>query len=92
MNQFEYTLYNKTTTDQVVKVKLLSHDKSVVDMFVGDNNLVLSKGEILQGKFYLKIPKDEVKSYKESVVIGLINEKGKVIDKYKTSFSSPYKY
>ena len=92
VNQFEYTLYNKTTTDQVVKVKLLSHDKSIVDMYVGDNNLVLSKGEILQGKFYLKIPKDEVKSYKEAVVIGLVNEKGKVIDKYKTSFSSPYKY
>ena len=92
VNQFEYTLYNKTTTDQVVKVKLLSHDKSIIDMYVGDNNLVLNKGEIIQGKFYLKIPQNEVKSYKEKIVIGLVDEKGKVIDKYETSFSSPYKY
>ena len=90
VNKFEYTLYNKTTEDQVVKIKLLSHDNSKIEMFAGDNNLVLNKGEILQGKFYLKIPKNEVKSYKELVVIGLVNEDGKVIDKYKTSFSAPY--
>ena len=91
VNQFEYTLYNKTTEDQVVQIKLLSHDKSKIEMFAGDNNLVLNKGEILQGKFYLKIPKNEVKSYKELVIIGLVNEDGKVIDEYKTSFSAPYK-
>lgn len=92
VNQFEYTLYNKTTLDQTVQVKLLSHDNSIIEMYVGDNYLSLNKGEIIQGKFYLKIPQNEVKSYKEKIVIGLVNEKGKVIDKYETSFSSPYKY
>ena len=92
VNQFEYTLYNKTTKDQKVHIELLSHKNSKVEMFVGENNLRLDKGEIIQGKFYLKIPQSEVKSYKELVVIGLMDEKGKVIDKYETSFSSPYKY
>lgn len=92
VNQFEYTLYNKTTEDQFVKIKLLSHKNTKIEMFAGDNNLALNKGEIIQGKFYIKIPKNEVKSYKELIVVGLVNEKGKVIDKYKTSFSSPYKY
>lgn len=91
VNKFEYTLYNKTTEDQVVNIKLLSHDNSVIEMFAGDNNLVLNKGEILQGKFYLKIPQNEVKSYKELVIIGLVNKDGKIIDEYKTSFSAPYK-
>ena len=91
VNQFEYTLYNKTNEDQLVKIKLLSHKNSVVEMYVGDNNLPLNKGEIIQGKFYLKIPQSEVKSYKELVKIGLVDENGKVIDTYETSFSSPYK-
>ncbi len=91
VNQFEYTLYNKTTVDQIVKIKLLSHKNSKIEMYVGDNNLPLNKGEIIQGKFYLKIPQSEVKSYKELVKIGLVNEEGKVIDTYETSFSTPYK-
>lgn len=92
VNQFEYTLYNKTNNDQVVSLKLLSHAKSKFDMYEGTNKLNLEKGQILQGKFYLKIPMNEVTSYKEKVVIGLVNEKGKVIDKYETSFSAPFKY
>lgn len=91
VNQFEYTLYNKTTEDQIVQVKLISHENAQIEMFFGDNNLVLGKGEVLQGKFYLKIPKNEVKSYKELITIGLVNEQGKIIDEYKTSFSAPYK-
>ncbi len=90
VNKFEYTLINKTTEDQVVKMKILSHKGSQIEMYVGDNNLVLNKGEIIQGKFYLKIPKNEVKSYKEMVEVGLVNEAGKVIDTYKMSFSAPY--
>lgn len=91
INQLEYTFYNKTNEDQLVKIQLLSHKNSVVEMYVGDNNLPLNKGEIIQGKFYLKIPQSEVKSYKELIVIGLVDQNGKVIDKYETSFSSPYK-
>ena len=52
----------------------------------------MEKGQIVQGKFFLKIPMNEIKSYKEKVVIGLVNSKGKVIDKYETSFSAPFKY
>jgi len=91
VNQFEYTMYNKTTEDQIVTIKLLSHDGSVIDMYSGENKLKLNKGEILQGKFYLKIPMDKVKSYKELITVGLVNEEGKVIDEYQTSFSAPYK-
>lgn len=92
VNQFEYTLYNKTNADQIVTLKLLSHKNSKVEMFEGVNKLNMEKGQIIQGKFFLKIPMDEVKSYKEKVVIGLVNQKGKVIDKYETSFSAPFKY
>ncbi len=92
VNQFEYTLYNKTNLDQMVSLKLISHDKSIIEMYEGTNKLDLEKGQIIQGKFYLKIPMNEVKSYKEKIVIGLVNDKGKVIDKYETSFSAPFKY
>ena len=92
VNQFEYTLYNKTNKDQVVTLKLLSHPNSKIEMYEGENKLNLEKGQIVQGKFYLKVPTSAVKSYKEKVVIGLINKKGKVIDKYETSFSAPFKY
>ena len=92
VNQFEYTLYNKTNADQIVTVQLLSHKNSKVEMYEGENKLNMEKGQIIQGKFFLKIPMDEVKSYKEKVVIGLVNQKGKVIDKYETSFSAPFKY
>ena len=92
VNQFEYTLYNKTNKDQIVSLKLLSHANSKIEMYEGENKLNLEKGQIVQGKFYLKVPTSEVKSYKEKVVIGLINKKGKVIDKYETSFSAPFKY
>ena len=33
-----------------------------------------------------------IPKYGEKVVIGLVNQKGKVIDKYETSFSAPFKY
>ncbi len=92
VNQYEYTLYNKTNISQTVKVVLLSHDKSVVEMYQGPNKINLEKGGIVQGKFRLKIPQDEVNSYKEPITIGLMNENGKIIDKYETSFSAPYKY
>ena len=92
VNQFEYTLYNKTNVDQIVSIKLLSHENSKIEMFEGVNNLNMEKGQIIQGKFFLKIPMNEVKSYKEKVIIGLVNQKGKVIDKYETSFSAPFKY
>ncbi len=92
VNQFEYTLYNKTNANQDVKIRLLSHKKAKVLMFAGENALTLSKGEIIQGRFYLKIPMDEVTSYKEKIIIGLVNENGQIIDRYETSFSAPYKY
>ena len=76
----------------MVSLKLISHDKSIIEMYEGTNKLDLEKGQIIQGKFYLKIPMNEVKSYKEKIVIGLVNDKGKVIDKYETSFSAPFKY
>lgn len=92
VNQLEYTLYNKTNIDQKVKLKLTSHEGGVFEMYQGQNDLLLKKGEIAQGKFRLKIPQKAVKSYKEPVEISVVNEKGKVIDKYETSFSGPYKY
>ena len=72
--------------------QFVSHKNSKVEMYEGENKLNMEKGQIIQGKFFLKIPMDEVKSYKEKVVIGLVNQKGKVIDKYETSFSAPFKY
>lgn len=92
VNQFEYTLYNKTNIDQIVHVQVISHKATKITMFAGENILSLGKGEIIQGKFYLKIPMDEVSSYKEKIIIGLVNENGKIIDRYETSFSAPYKY
>lgn len=92
VNQYEYTLTNKTNKTQEVKIKLLSHDQSVVEMYQGANHIQLEKGGIVQGKFKLKIPKNEVTSYKERITIGLVNDKGEIIDKYKTSFSAPFKY
>ncbi|WP_395090834.1 cytochrome c oxidase accessory protein CcoG [Vaginella massiliensis] len=92
VNQFEYTLYNKTNVDQRLQLVLISHENGVFEMYQGQNDLLLKKGEIAQGKFKLKIPANEVKSYKELVEIGIKNTDGKVIDKYEISFSGPYKY
>ena len=37
VNQFEYTLYNKTNKDQIVSLKLLSHANSKIEMYEGEN-------------------------------------------------------
>ncbi len=54
------------------------------------SSIVLKKAEIKQGIVEIDIPKADITSYKERVVMVAVDENGKELDDYSTSFAAPF--
>lgn len=89
-NVYQYTLYNKTNGDLNVRFELESHENGSIRILDGPSLIVLTKGNVQQGVVEVKIPMDDLSSYKEPVIMRALDEDGKVLDEYLTSFSAPY--
>lgn len=90
VNLYQFTLYNKTNADLHVNFQMKSHKNGKMRMIDGPETVQLSKGEIKQGVVEIKIPKSDLKSYKEKVTMMAVDENGKELDDYKTSFAAPF--
>ncbi|MFV0305258.1 MAG: cytochrome c oxidase accessory protein CcoG [Moheibacter sp.] len=89
-NLYQFTLYNKTNRDLKVNFKLKSHKEGTIRIIDGTTPVIVQGGEIQQGAVEVEIPREELKSYKERVVMIAVDEEGKEMDDYQTSFSAPH--
>ncbi|MFA7686376.1 MAG: cytochrome c oxidase accessory protein CcoG [Moheibacter sp.] len=89
-NLYQYTLYNKTNADLRVNFQLKSHDGGTMKIIDGPATVVLQKAAIKQGVVEIRIPKAEISSYKERVVMVAVDEEGNELDDYSTSFAAPF--
>lgn len=89
-NMYQYTLYNKTNSMLTVSFALKSHEDGSVKVIQGAVPIVLQRGSVSQGVVEVSIPKAELKSYKEKVVLIAVDQDGKELDDYVTSFSAPH--
>lgn len=89
-NLYQYTLYNKTNSDMTIRFGVKSHANGKIEFVQGVNPVVVEKGQVEQGVIEVIIPKKDLKSYKERVIFVALDENGKEMDVYKTSFSGPH--
>lgn len=91
-NQMQYNLMNKTNKDLQVHIRVKSHKDSQVDILSDGGKIFVKKGELKQGYVNVKIPKNNLSSYKEKVMLELVDENNKVIDTFEISFMAPFSY
>lgn len=89
-NLYQYTLYNKTNEDISIRFGIKSHKNGTIRIMDGPSPVTLTKGNVQQGVVEVRIPKTDVTSYKERVVMTAVDKNGKELDDYTTSFSAPY--
>ena len=89
-NRFEYNLENKTKETKQLHFKLSLHKGGNIKIIGGAQTIIVQPGKLVQGKMLISIPKDELSSYKERIVIDVLDQNNKLIDTYKTSFSAPF--
>lgn len=90
VNMYQFTLYNKTNGNRVINLKLKSHENGKIKPIQGELPIKIEKGKIEQGVVEVIIPRDELKSYKEKVIFIAVDEDGKELDVYQTTFSGPH--
>ena len=69
---------------------LTSHPNGVIEVIGLPIPLLIQSGQKIDGKAVISIPKEDLSSYKEKIIIEVRNEENKVIDKYSTSFAAPF--
>ena len=89
-NVYTYKLINKTT-DEIsnVAIKLISHNGEV--KLVGEQNLSVPEQQLSEGTLFIEIPKEELKSSKEKIKIG-VYANDELIETTNTNFLGPKKY
>lgn len=90
INQFTYQLQNKTKETKQLHLKLSSHAKGEIKLENGTSVIIMQPGDEVQGNMMIKIPKNQLKSYKERIEIQLVDENDNVIDSHQTSFAAPF--
>ncbi|MDD3772509.1 MAG: cytochrome c oxidase accessory protein CcoG [Weeksellaceae bacterium] len=89
-NLYQYTLYNKTNQDLTINFVLESHKNGKITSVQGTIPVKLIKGSVQQGVVEVSIPVEGIKSYKEKIVLKALDQQGKELDDYATSFSAPH--
>ena len=90
-NTLQYTLMNKTNDKHQLSVKVGSHQNSVVEIISTQKSFIeIEKGGLEQGFVKVKIPRTELHSYKEPIILQLSDKSGVIIDEFKISFRAPY--
>lgn len=90
INTYNYTLLNKSNHNMVVNFKVLEPAKGNIE-YSGSSKIVLKKDEILKGTININFPQEEIKLSKQNIVIGVFDEKGKLIDTFETYYEGPFK-
>ena len=86
-NLYNYQVINKTSNEYPIEFRLETEYGEI--KLVGDAPVV-KKNDIAKGGLFIEMPKDQLKSGKNKISIGVYSN-GKLIDKVQTSFLGPIK-
>lgn len=89
-NTYNYTFLNKSNKDQLVSIKIIEPLHGTISMG-GDAKIVLKKDQMTKGTVNISFPENEIKLSKQNVKIGVYNQKGELLDTFKTYFEGPFK-
>lgn len=85
-NVYTFKLINKTNDSfDNIEMKLLSHEGKIE---VVGGQILVPKGGLSEGTLFIKIEKNNLKSPKEKIEIGIFSN-GELIEETSTNFSSP---
>lgn len=82
-NLYTYTLINKTS--RTLPIEMVPVTSGAQIEVVGKAPTTLTKGEKIEGAFFLVMPENELKGRKTPIVIQILSD-GKVVDEVKTNF------
>jgi cytochrome c oxidase accessory protein FixG len=86
-NLYNVEFVNKTFNDLTLETKVMSPEGAVLNK-VGDQKVTVPAGEILKSVYFIKIPEEQVKVAKTTVVVGVFKDGG-LVEKVKVKFIGP---
>lgn len=89
-NTYNYTFLNKSNVNHAVTIRVLAPKNGEVN-FIGDSKIFLQRDKLLKGTVNISFPEAQIKQPKQTVTIGVFDEKGKLLDTYETYFEGPFK-
>lgn len=89
-NTYSYTFLNKRNKDAVITIKVLEPQHAEVTLSES-NKIKIKKGEITKGTVNISFPESEIKLSKQNISIGIYDDKGELLDTFKTYFEGPFK-
>lgn len=89
-NSFNYTLINKSNEDRTVTIKIVRPKNGTI-RFTNGKMINVKKSEISKGTINISFPENEIQRSKQSIEVGVYNEKGKLLDTYEVYFQGPMK-
>jgi cytochrome c oxidase accessory protein FixG len=89
-NTYSYTFLNKSNKDEIITIKVLEPKDAEVTLSE-TNKIKIKKGVITKGTVNISFPEEEIKLSKQNISIGVYNEKGELLDTFKTYFEGPFK-
>ncbi len=89
-NTFIYTLLNKSNEKKTLNIKVITPTNAEITYF-GSETIILKGDQILKGNINISFPEEDIKLSKQNMVIGVFDEKGKLVDSFETTFEGPFK-
>lgn len=89
-NTYNYTFLNKSNNAEVITIKVLDPSHAEITMG-GINKIKIKKGDITKGTVNISFPEKDMERSKQNITIGIYNEKGELLDSFKTYFEGPFK-
>ena len=89
-NTYSYTFLNKSNKDKIITIKVLEPQHAEVSLSES-NKIKIKKGDITKGTVNISIQVNEIKLSKQNISIGVYDDKGELLDTFKTYFEGPFK-
>jgi cytochrome c oxidase accessory protein FixG len=89
-NTYSYTFLNKSNKDKIITIKVLEPQHAEVSLSES-NKIKIKKGDITKGTVNISFPVNEIKLSKQNISIGVYDDKGELLDTFKTYFEGPFK-
>ena len=88
-NTYSYTFLNKSNKDKIITIKVLEPQHAEVSLSES-NKIKIKKGDITKGTVNISFPVNEIKLSKQNISIGVYDDKGELLDTFKTYFEGPF--
>lgn len=89
-NTYNYTLLNKSNKPLKVTFKVLKPEHGEVNMSA-TGKVEVARDQMSKGTINISFPEKDINLSKQNIEIGVYDENGKELDKYKTYFEGPFK-